>query len=313
MSFVFKAVSRDADVACACEVAKRHAGNGAGFPEELRVSLCRDGTLPEGAYRIERAGEELRVFGGGRIGLIHGAGRVLHRGRTVKSETCVPEKEFRGIYFATHFYNYYQTAPVEKIVDYIEELALWGCNVIAMWFDMHHFTGLDDPAAQELLGRMKSFTAAARGIGMKVLLGGPANEYYAGAPAELLAENEPDGTVYFARMDSFYGTELCPAKAEARELLRSSHREVLEQFADVGLDLISFSPYDQGGCTCVNCRPWGAKGYPRTCRAMYEAAKTLYPDIRMILSTWVFDVPVDEGEYEGLFSLLSETFPLRTA
>lgn len=305
MSFVFTAVSRDADAACACAVANRHAGNGVGFPEAIPVRLCRDGLLPGGAYRIERGDAEIRVFGGDRIGLIHGAGRVLHRGRTVKSETCVPAKEFRGIYFATHFYNYYQTAPVEKIVDYIEELALWGCNVIAMWFDMHHFTGLDDPAAQELLMRLKTYTAAARGIGMKVMLLMLANEYYAGAPKELLAENSTDGTGYFTKMCGFYYTELCPAKAVSRKLLLSSHREVLEQFADVGLDYISFGPYDQGGCTCADCRPWGAKGYVDTALMLTEDAKKVFPAAGFILSTWRFD-GFTHGEWDAFLDRFDE-------
>ena len=33
---------------------------------------------------------------------------------------------------------------------YVEELALWGCNTLAVWFDLHHYHGIDDPEARAM-------------------------------------------------------------------------------------------------------------------------------------------------------------------
>ena len=48
MSFVFTAVSRDADAACACEVANRHAGNGVTAEAAALIRLASLGTFPQG-------------------------------------------------------------------------------------------------------------------------------------------------------------------------------------------------------------------------------------------------------------------------
>ena len=44
----------------------------------------------------------------------------------------------RGIYFATHFHNFYHDAPLEEVQRYVEDLGLWGFNVLAVWYDMRH-------------------------------------------------------------------------------------------------------------------------------------------------------------------------------
>ena len=54
------------------------------------------------------------------------------------------------MYFASHFHNFYHDAPVEAVERYVGELALWGINALMVWYDMHHFTGIDDPAAQAM-------------------------------------------------------------------------------------------------------------------------------------------------------------------
>jgi len=51
----------------------------------------------------------------------------------------------RAVNFATHFHNFYHDAPVEEVQRYVEELALWGRNVLVARFDMHHDTGIDVP------------------------------------------------------------------------------------------------------------------------------------------------------------------------
>ena len=94
----------------------------------------------------------------------------------------------RGIYFASHFHNFYHDATIEKVTRYVEELALWGCNALSVWFDMHHFAGLADPAAQTQLARLRHFAETAHGVGLDFGLAFLANEAYNTSPESLREE-----------------------------------------------------------------------------------------------------------------------------
>ncbi len=80
---------------------------------------------------------------------------------------------------------------------------------------------------------------------------------------------------------------------------------LLDEFADVELDYLGYWPYDEGGCGCKECWPWGARGYPKLCRELSTAARAKAPHVRFILSTWTFDTPPC-GEWEGLTKVLAE-------
>jgi len=198
----------------------------------------------------------------------------------------------RGIYLATHFHNFYHEAPVWEVQRYVEELALWGVNALMVWFDMHHYSGMDDPRAVEMIERLRAILRAGRDVGMKVGLGVLANEAYAASPPELRAD--PDtGRAH-------YGVELCPHKAGARELMLRWFDEEFEAFADVGIDRVWIWPYDQGGCACERCRPWGANGFLVMAEAIAELFRRRFPRGEVILSTWLFDYPGEQGEWRGL-------------
>ena len=77
-----------------------------------------------------------------------------------------PKKKIRGMYFATHFYNFYHNAPMEKVYEVIEDLAMQGCNNLLVWFDMHHFNSTKDEEAIELIDRLKSILHYANKIGI---------------------------------------------------------------------------------------------------------------------------------------------------
>lgn len=163
--------------------------------DEIEVLLKTEENLATESYRIEKINEQsFEISASDQLGLIYGVGRFLHRGHEeLQDEYCIPQRPVRGIYFATHFHNFYQDAPIEKVEEYMEELVLWGCNSISTWFDMHHFYGQEDPGAQDLLYRLKRIYRKAQEIGLKTSLNMLANEYYYGGPKELLAENSRRG------------------------------------------------------------------------------------------------------------------------
>jgi hypothetical protein len=264
----------------------------------VRPSLPREGfTIADGPHG------SVRIVGTDARGLLYGVGRFLRSSRFDDGGftpgtwrgTSAPEKPFRCIYFATHFHNYYHEAPVADIARYVEELGLWGYNAVLVWYDMHHFRGFDDPASLAMVQRLHAILGAAKAIGLDAGLGVLANEGYADSPRELRLT--PPTQLAIRGM---YGTELCPSKPGARELVLSCFRREFEAFRDIGIDYLSIWPYDQGGCGCEQCRPWGANGFLKMAEPVARLARDAFPRVKVVLSTWLFDARINEGEWEGL-------------
>ena len=140
--------------------------------------------------------------------------------------------------------------------------------------------------------RLKDILRAAKAIGLDVGLVSLGNEAYAGSPEHFRAD--------FNTGRANYGVELCPHKPGAMEQLLDWFAEELEIFAEVTPDYIGFCPYDQGGCACEQCAPWGANGYLKIAKAKAELARGRFPGIKTFLHTWLFDYRSDEGEWRGL-------------
>jgi hypothetical protein len=221
-----------------------------------------------------------------------------------------PKMPIRGIYFATHFHNFYHEAPLEEVDHIIESCALWGLNYLHVWFDMHHFESIRDPAAQKLLARLKHFAQTARSVGMKFGLIFLANEAYASSPEHLRAKWRPGW--WHAKV------ELCPSNPEGLALIGKWQAEVLDAFPK--LDVVWSWPYDYGGCACEKCMPWGCNGFLRASEQLAGLFHKRFPHGQFFLSTWLFDSLDDEGkvnwdglirdvEYPGLFRYVRENKP----
>jgi hypothetical protein len=202
------------------------------------------------------------------------------------------------MYFATHFHNWYHDAPVREVCRYIEELALWGCNLLMVWFDMHHYTGIDDPAAQAMIARLRAMLETAESVGMQSGLAMLANEAYANSPLAQRGDFRWKENGYKSDIIA-YGVEICPNKPGGLELICRYRREMLEAFRGLNVGLFSLGAYDQGGCTCPQCRPWGANGYLRTCEVVAPLVKQSFPNAKCMVVTWHFDLHW-VGEWEAL-------------
>ncbi len=255
----------------------------------------RPGVGKEG-FSIQESGGGVRLIGNDERGLIYAVGKYLRdpqwRG------TSVPEKPFRTIYFASHFHNVYHDAPVEFIERYVEELALWGCNVLSVWFDMHHYTGMDDPAAKAMVARLRAILLTAQNVGISPMIGGTANEAFASSPKELRSDFSFGNNGYKSDIGA-YGVEICPNKPGGLDLILEYRRQMLEAFRGIQVGFFSLWPYDQGGCTCADCAPWGSNGYLRASEAVAKLAKQYFPATKITLSTWYFDKNIS-GEWEGI-------------
>lgn len=275
-----------------------------GEPGDVTVTLAVRRGSPAESFRIaDGERNTIRIAGTDVRGLLYGVGRFLRESRcdgagftpgTWRGQDA-PQLPMRSIYFATHFHNFYHDAPVGEVTRYVEDLGLWGYNNLIVWFDMHHYRGFDDPLGVQMRARLRQILSAAKGVGMQAGLGVLANEGYADSPTELRLTPP---TQFEIR--GMYGTELCPSKPGAPALILSNFRRIFQDFRSVGLDYLSIWPYDQGGCGCALCRPWGANGYLKIAEPVARLARSIYPHIRIVLSTWLFDARYDEGEWSGL-------------
>lgn len=220
--------------------------------------------------------------------------------------TFSPRKDICGMYFATHFYNYYHSAPLPELMEYIEGLALWGMDVLAVWFDMHHYEGMGAPDAEAMAHRLRALQKHARSIGLSTSMTMLANESFCNSPESLRAVNRLQNG-YFRKMDGFYGVEICPSCEGGMDLILEYRRQMLEVFRDSEPSYVMLWPYDQGGCTCDGCAPWGSNGFLRTATAVAGLLKEQFPKVKIILSTWYFTAfHSGNAEWEGLSQAFAE-------
>ena len=208
----------------------------------------------------------------------------------------------RSVYFATHFRNWYEEASDEEVTRYVEELAEWGMNGVGAWFDMHDFSGMDDDGARRRLARIKLIFCTAKRLGLRRDLLFLANESFGGSPPELRADWRAGRNGYVSNLVGHYHVELCPSKPGATELLLKWRSQVFSAFKDAPPTEITIFPYDQGGCTCGNCAPWGANGFLKLAQKLSMLAKATFPGIHVNLSTWRFDAFGNLHEWDGVFA-----------
>jgi len=281
------------------------------------IELGTQNGIGDEGFRIEGiSGCNVRILGNDIRGLLYGVGKFLrsntyHQGSFTLGDwrgTSVPEEPFRGIYFATHFFNFYHEAPIEKIQRYVEDLGLWGYNAIIVWFDMHHFEGMQDPAAQAMIKRLNAILRTAKDVGLDAGITLVVNEAYANSPPALRADWTAGHDGYTKELGAHFHLELCPHKPGAAALLMKWRDEIFQAFKDVGLNVVVIWPYDSGGCTCSLCKPWGTNGFLMLAESIAEMARRDFPQCKIILSTWFFD-RFTSGEWDGLEGMFGRERP----
>lgn len=284
-------------------VVPRLPENGPGLVFALDAALGRE------EFRLAMAPPgRLEVAAGSELGLIFGLGKMLRTGRFAAGEFAFgdwrgsdrPQGTVRGMYYASHFHNWYHVASDEELTRYTEDLALWGVNTLMAILPAINLEGWDDPATKTALERLRRLGGIAKGLGMGFAIG-LGNTWFRGTPKHLLAAPLPD----LAQRHGNSGFPICPSHPEGRALILDNCRQLFEQLAPVGLDYLCLWPYDEGGCGCPACSPWGANGYYRLSRDMTLLARHHFPALKAILSTWGFDTP-PEGEWEGVARQLAQ-------
>lgn len=283
-----------------------------GAKARLTVELAVEPGIGAEGYKIaDGAAGTIRIIGNDNRGLLYGVGKFLHtsaygsQGFTPGSwrGVSVPKLPVRGVYFATHFHNFYQEAPIEDVAQYIEDMSLWGPNSFLVWFGMEEFNGIDDPKAQAMLDRLRALLKIVKDLGLNACLGCICNDGYKNSPADLRADDSTVGHEgYHTKMGNRIfnlGNELCPSKPGVPEMQLGFCQEKFDAFKTIGLDYWFIWPYDNGGCTCPECAPWGANGYLRTAEPLARAYRNAFPNGKVILGTWYFDRWAT-GEWDGI-------------
>jgi hypothetical protein len=275
-----------------------------------KVILTLDAQLPAEAFRIDAVRGAVRVAGGSPSGLLYGVGKFLrtsgYDGEFQPSGwrgTLKPHGLVRGMYFASHFHNWYVQATDAEIARYMEDIALWGVNVVKVIFPMINLQGWNDPETGPALEMVRKYARAARALGIRFATG-LNNCMFIGAPANIRAKRLADPT--HRRGNS--GHPICPSNPEGHAYLMENARQLFARLSDVGLDILTHWPYDEGGCSCEQCMPWGSNGYLKLSRDYTELGRTFFPNLKTVLSTWMFDTP-PEGEWQGLSDALAKGEP----
>ncbi len=273
---------------------------------EAQVVLTVDDRLTAEAFRIDETRSAVRVAAGSPRGLLYGIGKFLRTSQYHETfhpsswrGTSVPDGSLRGMYFATHFHNWYHQASEPEIARYIEDLALWGVNAVKVAFPFINLQDWNDPHAEPAVAMMRKYARHAKGLGLQFGIGAN-NALFNGAPDSIRATRLPDPT----KRRGNSGNPICPSNAEGHAYIMENYRQLFEQLTDVGLDFVVFWPYDEGGCACENCRPWGNNGFLKLSRDQAQLGREYFPNLKVVLSTWMFDTP-PEGEWQGLSDTLA--------
>ncbi|HRI87076.1 MAG TPA: hypothetical protein PLJ47_01285 [Candidatus Hydrogenedentes bacterium] len=266
------------------------------------IILTLDSQLPEESFRFEDSGKALRIAAGSPRGLLYGAGRLLRSSEydgpafrvSAWRGTDMPRGTVRGMYFASHFHNWYHQASAPEIARYMEDLALWGANAVMVIFPFINLQGWDDPQAPPAMNLLRQYARSANELGLQFATG-LNNAFFINAPKEIRATPLPDPL----KRRGNSGHPICPSIAEGHAYIMDNTRQLYEELADVGLDILVLWPYDEGGCACEQCAPWGSNAYLRLSRDQVELGRKYFPAMKSVLSTWMFDTP-PEGEWQGL-------------
>jgi hypothetical protein len=78
--------------------------------------------------------------------------------------------------------------------------------------------------------------------------------------------------------------------------------EEFDWAADLRPRSIWIWPYDQGGCGCKECQPWGSTGFMKCVEEVGELARNKIPGTDIVLSSWF----IKENEWRGISDQLTQ-------
>jgi len=279
----------------AMRVAERLERPNAGRPK-LKVVFSLDPSLGGDVAHVEVSGGIAKIRGARPRALIYGAGVLLRKAVWTAdsfdladgSYSFKPKARLRQAYFARHFHNWYQMATADELIRYTEDLMLWGVNSVHVLFAPAVGAGDDFSRDPKVVALMDSFAALERRIhrlDATVFVSSLCNQAFRNAPQEFRGRPHDDPWRH-----PNTGVNLCPNKPGALAYQKGCLRTLVAEMKKRcdRIDGFRFWPYDEGGCSCEQCRPWGGNGYVKTIDALLPLVREAYPDAKVAVSTWYF-------------------------
>ena len=258
----------------------------------LGIRFEMDASIP-GEKAVVAVTNGVATVRGGRFrSLVFGAGKLLRAIRYGETTFSLadgeygfsPVNQYRIVYFARHFNNWYHRAGADEMVRYVEDLALWGMNGFLMQLD---YPAVDMVWASE--GDKAVFAAASvvlservRSLDMDLITFGGDNCMPENMPPGIRATKDPKGS---RGADQY---NVCPEKPGALDCLMRFWREKMERQRHLSVSGLVYWPFDEGGCACEKCAPWGGNGYVRLIERLRRMNEGICPGAQHIVSTWFF-------------------------
>ena len=274
--------------------------------QTLDVRFVLDAAIPGENADITVKGNVATIRAGRFVGLVQGAGVLLRRIRYGQDAFSLddgtyafaPKKGLRMAYFARHFHNWYHYATAEELATYIDDLVLAGHNAFNFQYAYPTADRAGDTEEEKRRFADVSEKALARvhALDCGFCASGGSNQAPLDSPEELRGVPNSD------RKRGNLGFNVCPAKPGAMEYLCDYRKRQLKEL-DGRIDYFIYWPFDEGGCECDQCRPWGGKGFLELIERYETLNKAAHPAAKSIVSTWVFH----DDDWAGLYKWL-ETY-----
>ncbi len=272
--------------------------------QTLTVRFAVDATVPGENAVVTVKGNGATVAASRFRGLVQGAGVLLRRirygGKTFSFEdgefAFAPKKAIRMAYFARHFHNWYHHATAEELREYIDDLVLAGHNAFHFQYGYPVFdrAGAGDAEVERFIEISKKAYARVRELDCGFRVGGGGNQARKDSPPELRGVPNSDPKRGNA------GFNVCPEKPGGMDFLLKNRKRGLERLAGVKADFVQYWPFDEGGCECDKCKPWGGNGHLKMIERYDPINKAVFPGAKTIISTWTFH----DDDWEGLYKWL---------
>ena len=258
----------------------------------LKLRLIPDGSLDGEKATVKVSGGVAEVRGGRFRSLIFGTGVLLRSMRYGAGAYSLEDGEYsfdpaaaiRVAYFARHFDNWYLRSSADELLEYIEDLALWGINGICAQLDYPEVDAAKASPADRAVFAAASAAIAGRvaALDMDLVTFGGNNCAPSNMPEEFRAVKDPKGS---RGADQF---NVCPEKPGALEYLESIRRDYIKAIEGLPVSGFLYWPFDEGGCACEKCAPWGGTGYVKLMERFCGMNKAASPGSKHIVSTWLF-------------------------
>lgn len=271
----------------------------------LYVSFLQESSLSPEASRLEIKDGKATIIANGNRGFVFGAGKLLRsltyysNGFKAKegSFEFKPEASFRCCYMARHHNNWYHWATADELTRYIDDMSLWGINSyrVQLSYPGVNLVGASDEDIAFFDSGSRALARRVAQLGMSLSGSGGNNVTDDNMPKEFKA----------IPLNPRRGNDrwnVCPSKPGATDYLIKYHMDRLRADKDKGFyyETLSFFPYDEGGCQCEDCSPWGGNGYVKLIEKLYESAREIYPEAKSVVSCWYFDEKDWTAFYEYL-------------